>query len=125
MPQHSDIDIARVHDKAPDRGRARRLVDRIWPRGVSKATLRHDDWIRDIAPTTALRAWFGHDPQKWGASCNRSPHELANNADAVGRGLAWCRARSVSLLCAAKNREHNQAVVLRDDLQQRLKENTS
>ncbi|WP_418591578.1 DUF488 domain-containing protein [Ponticoccus sp. (in: a-proteobacteria)] len=125
MARHPDIDIARVHDKAPDRGRARLLADRIWPRGVSKAAQRHDDWLRGIAPTAALGARFGHDPQKRGAFRNRPLRELSNKADAVGRCLAWCRAGPAPLRFAAPDREHNQAVVLRDDLKQRLKENTS
>lgn len=125
MARHPDIDIARVPDKAPDRGRARLLADRIWPRGVSKAAQRPDDWLRDSAPTGALGAWFGHDPQKRGAFRNRPLRELANKADAVGRCLAWRRARPAPLRFAAPDREHNQAVVLRDDLKQRLKESTS
>lgn len=121
MAKLPDIDIARIYDKTHDSGRARLLVDRIWPRGVSKAKLWHHDWLRDIAPTTALRTWFGHDPDKWGEFCNRYLHELADNTEVVERCLAWCRAGPVTLLFAAKDREHNQAVVLRDYLKQRLK----
>ncbi len=121
MVKQSDINIARAYDKASDTGRARLLVDRIWPRGISKADLGLDDWLKDIAPTTELRKWFDHDPDKWGEFRNRYLHELADNTDAVERCLAWCRGGPVTLLFAAKDRDHNQAVVLRDYLKQRLK----
>lgn len=121
MAKHSDIDIARVHDEASDTDRMRLLVDGIWPRGISKADLGHDDWIKDIAPTTELRKWFDHDPDKWGEFRNRYLHELADNTDAVERCLAWCRSGPVTLLFAAKDREHNHVVVLRDYLRQRHK----
>lgn len=120
MAKGSDIDIARAFDKASDTDRARLLVDRIWPRGISKADLGLHDWIKVIAPTTELRKWFNHDPDKWGEFHNRYLHELAGNTDAVDRCLAWCRAGPVTLLFAAEDREHNQAVVLRNYLKQRL-----
>lgn len=125
MAKQFDIDIARVHDEAFDPDRTRLLVDGIWPRGISKADLGHDYWIKDIAPTTELRKWFDHDPDKWGEFRNRYLHELADNTDAVERCLAWCRAGPVTLLFGAKDREHNQAVVLRDYLKQRLKGDTT
>jgi len=121
MAKTPDIEIARVHDDATDTGRARLLVDGIWPRGVSKDALVHDDWIKDIAPSTDLRKWFGHDPDKWGAFRNRYLHELSGNPDAVDRCLDWCRKGPVTLLYAARDRDHNQAVVLKDYLTQRLK----
>ena len=125
MAKQFDIDTARVYDKPPDTGRARLLVDRIWPRGLSKEDLRYDDWIKDIAPTTGLRQWFGHDPDRWAAFRNSYLQELADNADAVERCLVWCRAGPVTLLFGAKDREHNQAVVLRDYLNQRFKGDTT
>lgn len=121
MARKPDIEIARVHDDALDTGRARLLVDGIWPRGVSKKELRHDDWIKDIAPSTELRKWFDHDPDKWGEFRNRYLHELAGNPEPVERCLDWCRKGPVTLLYAARDRDHNQAVVLKDYLAQRLK----
>ena len=121
MSKQPDIDIARVHDKPSGQRRARHLVDGIWPRGISKEGLAHDDWIREVAPTSELRKWFGHDLEKWDTFRNRYLHELASNTQAVERCLDWCRTGPVTLLFAAKDREHNQAVILRDYLKQRLK----
>jgi uncharacterized protein YeaO (DUF488 family) len=88
---------------------------------VKKADLRHDDWIRDVAPSTELRKWFGHDPEKWDAFRSRCRAGLEGNPEAVDHCLDWCRKGLVTLLIAAKDREHNQAVVLRDHLAERLK----
>ena len=114
----SDIEIARADDD-PGKG-ARLLVDRVWPRGISKQDLGHDDWIRDVAPSSELRKWFGHDTKKWEEFGKRYRKELDGNDDAVERCLDWCRKGPVTLLFAAKDREHNQAVVLRDYLAKRL-----
>lgn len=120
MTGNGDIRIARVYDDDAESAGARLLVDRLWPRGVAKADLHHDDWIRDVAPTAELRKWFGHDPAKWGDFRKRYIKELDANPDAVGRCLDWCGRGPVTLLYAAKDREHNQAVVLRDYLKDRL-----
>jgi uncharacterized protein YeaO (DUF488 family) len=116
----SAIRIARVRDEIEDLPGARLLVDRVWPRGVSKAALQLDDWIRDVAPSTGLRKWFGHDPERWEAFRDRYLAELAETPEAVERCLAWCRAGRVVLLFGAKDRDHNQAVVLRDHLRATL-----
>ncbi|MCF3934898.1 DUF488 family protein [Acuticoccus sp. M5D2P5] len=114
------IGIARVYDAPTERRAARLLVDRVWPRGIKKADLHADDWIREVAPTTALRKWFAHDPDKWADFRTRYRAELRDNPDAVERCLAWCRKGPVILLFAAKDIEHNQAVVLREWLAERL-----
>jgi uncharacterized protein YeaO (DUF488 family) len=116
----SAIRIARVRDEIEDLPGARLLVDRVWPRGVTKAALQLDDWIRDVAPSTGLRKWFGHDPERWEAFRDRYLAELAETPEAVERCLAWCRAGRVVLLFGAKDRDHNQAVVLRDHLRATL-----
>ena len=115
------IAIARVYDQISDKDGARLLVDGIWPRGVAKTDLTSHDWIKEIAPSDPLRSWFDHDPDKWGEFRNRYLHELANKPDAVERCLKWCRKGPVTLLFSARDRDHNQAVVLRDYLNQRLK----
>jgi uncharacterized protein YeaO (DUF488 family) len=116
----SAIRIARVRDEIEDLPGARLLVDRVWPRGVTKAALQLDDWIRDVAHSTGLRKWFGHDPERWEAFRDRYLAELAETPEAVERCLAWCRAGRVVLLFGAKDRDHNQAVVLRDHLRATL-----
>jgi uncharacterized protein YeaO (DUF488 family) len=112
----ADIDIARVYDGPFAAGRARLLVDRIWPRGMAKATLAPDEWIPEVAPSTALCKWFGHDPARWDEFRRRYLAELAGNAAAVERCLAWRRRGPVTLLYSARDRAHNQALVLRDHL---------
>lgn len=112
-----DIDIARAYDP-PGKGRARLLVDRVWPRGITKDALALDAWIREVAPTSALRKWFGHDPARWDEFRTRYRAELDGNA-AVAQCLEWCEKGPVMLLYGARDREHNQAVVLRDYLKER------
>ncbi|WP_127904071.1 DUF488 domain-containing protein [Solirhodobacter olei] len=119
MTGAADIAVARVGDAA-EAGRARLLVDRLWPRGVARATLGHDAWLREIAPSDALRQWFGHDPARWNEFRRRYRAELDANSDAVARALDWCRRGPVVLLFAARDRQHNQAVVLQDYLRERL-----
>lgn len=119
MSRAPDIRIARVHDDVDQTSGARVLVDRVWPRGVGRAELRLDEWIRDVAPSPELRKWFGHDPEKWQEFQRRYRAQLDDNPEAVDRCLGWCRKGPVTLLFAAKDREHNQAVVLREHLIER------
>ncbi|MBU3029553.1 DUF488 domain-containing protein [Paracoccus marinaquae] len=116
-----DIRIARVYDADDDtKAGVRLLVDRIWPRGIRKADLQPDAWLRDIAPSTALRKWFGHDPAKWEEFRRLYAAELDARPEAVEAALDWCRRGPVTLLYGASDREHNQAVLLRDYLRDRL-----
>ncbi len=111
-----EIALKRAYDP-PARGDGYRvLVDRLWPRGISKEALALDAWAKDLAPSTALRRWFGHDPARWDAFRTRYRAELA----AAGAGerivaiVAQARpARRLTLLFAARDVEHNEAVVLR------------
>jgi uncharacterized protein YeaO (DUF488 family) len=116
------IHIARVYDDLSAIKGARLLVDRLWPRGIRKEALGHDDWLKDIAPSTELRKWFGHDPDRWQDFRARYRAELDDNPDAVERCLKWCRKGSVTLLYGAKDEAHNQAVVLRAYLREQLGE---
>ena len=95
---------------APDDG-WRLLVDRVWPRGVSKERARLDGWLPEIAPSTALRKWFGHEPARWDEFRRRYEAELdgSPHVDAV---LDRARAMPVTLLYSARDTEHNQAVAL-------------
>ncbi len=114
------IHLARVWDEAGAMVGARLLVDRLWPRGVSRDELRLDGWLRDIAPSSALRKWFGHDPARWDEFRRRYFAELDANPETVAQLLEWCRKGPVTLLFGAKDRDHNQAVALRDYLSGRL-----
>lgn len=110
----------RVYDTPSDDDGLRVLVDRIWPRGIKKADARLDLWARDLAPSTALRRWFAHDPKKWASFVKRYDAELrAPAALAAMEHLAQAaeKYRKVTLVYGATDTEHNQAVVLADVLQ--------
>jgi uncharacterized protein YeaO (DUF488 family) len=89
------------------------LVDRLWPRGVSKSSARVDLWLKDIAPSTALRKWFGHDPAKWEEFRSRYFRELRQKSEAVGELRKHVRRGRVTLVYGAKDEQHNDAVALR------------
>ncbi len=112
------IHVKRVYAPAsPDDGR-RVLVDRIWPRGVKRADAAIDEWLKEVAPSDALRRWFGHQPERWSEFVRRYREELKNEPQASAlRGLAQAaRAGPVTLLFGARDETHNQAVVLADAL---------
>jgi len=109
-----DIRVRRVYDDpAPEDG-ARVLVDRIWPRGLRKDAVRLDEWAKDVAPSAALRTWYGHDPAKFGEFRRRYLDELAGEAPCAA--LGWLRqlaaTRTVTLLTATRDVTHSQAEVL-------------
>jgi uncharacterized protein YeaO (DUF488 family) len=111
------IRIKRIYDlPAPDDGR-RVLVDRLWPRGVAKGDARIDEWLKEIAPSDGLRKWFGHDPARWGEFRQRYLAELQEQRDIIERLRIEAKKGTVSLLFAAKDTEHNNAVVLRELLE--------
>lgn len=114
------ITLARAYDDLSGLSGAHLLVDRVWPRGISREALHLDAWLRELAPSSALRKWYGHQPARWEEFRKRYLAELADNRDAVNRCLDWCRKGPVVLLFGARDREHNQAVVLRDHLRARL-----
>lgn len=108
-----DIQIQRAYDP-PGRGDGYRvLVDRVWPRGVSKDDLALDEWQKEIAPSTRLRQWFGHDPERWKGFQERYFAELEENQDAVHALVKHAREGRVTLVYSARDRDHNQAVALR------------
>ena len=100
---------------APEDG-ARVLVDRLWPRGISKARAALALWARDVAPSTSLRRWFNHDPALWAEFRRRYRGELCANDAALAPLRDLARQGPVTLLYAARDEDHNEAVVLRDYL---------
>ena len=108
--------VKRVYEPAsPDDG-MRVLVDRIWPRGISKSKARIDAWMKDVAPSTVLRKWFGHDPERWAEFRRRYRVELAEQPERLRELRALAREGPLTLVYSARDEEHNQAVVLRDRL---------
>lgn len=111
------IFLRRVYeDPTPEDG-ARVLVDRLWPRGVSKERAHLTLWLKDIAPSTELREWFGHDPARWEGFQQRYKAEVAQNPDAMAQLVALARKGPVTLLFGARNTTENEAVVLAQLLQ--------
>jgi len=114
------IQVKRVYEPAAARDGARFLVDRLWPRGLKKEALHVDGWLKDAAPSNPLRKWFNHDPAKWDEFQNRYFAELDENLEAVQSLLAAARRGTVTLLFAAHDTEHNNAIALRQYLARRL-----
>jgi uncharacterized protein YeaO (DUF488 family) len=100
---------------SPDDG-VRALVDRLWPRGLHKTQAAIDRWLKDLAPSTELRQWFGHDPRRWEEFCRRYRAELASRAEQLDELRAIARRGPLTLVFAARDELHNQAVVLREVL---------
>ncbi len=114
------IAVKRVYDPASPGDGRRILVDRIWPRGVSKDAARLAAWVKDVAPSTALRKWFGHDPEKWEEFEKRYLAELEAHEEALEPLREAMRgANKVTLLFGAKDERHNNAVALRRFLERR------
>lgn len=117
-----DIRCKRAYD-APSADDGRRiLVDRIWPRGVSKDDLELDGWRKDLAPSGELREWFGHDPDRWDEFRERYFAELDERRDAVGELLANTNADRLTLVYGAKDEDHNNAVALREYLSEEIRD---
>ena len=112
----SHVKLKRAYD-APliDDGK-RILVDRLWPRGVLKAEAGIEQWMKEIAPSTELRKWFGHEPAKWDEFCRRYVEELHRNEELLDQLRRLARKGTVTLVYSAHDEAHNDAIVLRDVL---------
>jgi uncharacterized protein YeaO (DUF488 family) len=108
-----DILLKRAYDKPSESDGTRILVDGMWPRGVSKQEVRIDIWLKDLAPSKELRKWFGHDPNKWNEFQSRYFQELQDHPEAVNTIIDHTRKGPVTLVYAAKDTEHNNAVALK------------
>jgi uncharacterized protein YeaO (DUF488 family) len=110
--------IRRVYEPAEPADGTRVLVDRVWPRGVAKADLPHDAWLRDVAPSPGLRTWFGHDPDRYGEFSERYRAELAGpeHAEALARLRAYAAAGPLTLLTSTRDLAHSHVRVLAEAL---------
>ncbi len=106
------IRLKRVYEQPDTKDGERVLVDRLWPRGLTKEKARVDLWLKEIAPSTELRRWFGHDPAKWTEFKRRYRAELKGNKEQVARLKDEMEKGPVTLLYGARDEEHNEAVVL-------------
>jgi uncharacterized protein YeaO (DUF488 family) len=113
------IRLKRVYEPPSRTDGSRILVDRLWPRGLTKERAAVTRWLKDVAPSTELRKWFGHDPARWKQFQARYRKELREKKDA----LDWLRQRSkaytVTLVYAARDEQHNEALVLKEVLEGR------
>lgn len=108
------LKIKRVYDDISQQDGKRVLVDGVWPRGIKKEDLEHDEWMKDIAPSTDLRKWFNHDADKWDEFKKRYKKELKDHKEDLKQLKEDSDGHNVTLLFAAKDEEHNQAVVIKE-----------
>ncbi len=117
------IKVKRIYEDKAENDGIRILVDRVWPRGISKENANLDEWIKEIGPTQSLRKWFGHDPDKFEAFEKKYIEELKNNEEQneafnTLEGIIKNARKDVVLLFGAKDEKHNQAVVLKSYLKE-------
>jgi uncharacterized protein YeaO (DUF488 family) len=108
------LGIKRAYDKRSADDGVRILVDRLWPRGMTKAALQIDAWPRALTPSTALRKWYGHDPQRFAEFRRRYQSELAAQEDELAALRASIKGRTATLVTATRELDLSHAVVLRD-----------
>ena len=114
------INLKRAYDPIASTDGARFLVERLWPRGVKKTALHVHAWLKDVAPSTTLRRWFGHDPKKWNEFRLRYFHELGVHSEVLDPILKLALRSRVTLVYSSHDVEHNNAVALKDYLQARI-----
>lgn len=109
-----NVKTKRAYEQPAKEDGKRILVDRLWPRGLTKAKAAIDLWLKDIAPSTELRKWFGHDPAKWNEFQKRYHQELKKNDKQVSILNEQLKTGPVTLVYGAKDQEHNEALVLKE-----------
>lgn len=107
------IKLKRIYEDPSKQDGYRLLVDRVWPRGIAKEKARLDEWNKEIAPTTQLRKWFGHVPERFKAFSEKYREELKDKEETLKKIKEIAEKQQVCLLYGAKDKEHNQAVVLK------------
>ena len=108
-----ELKIKRVYEKPAKEDGMRILVDRLWPRGLTKQKARVDLWLKGIAPSTELRKWFSHDPEKWNEFIKKYKQELHENKEQVTVLKEYMQQGSVTLVYGARDEVHNEALVLK------------
>lgn len=111
-----NVKVKRAYESPAHDDGTRILIDRLWPRGVKKVDAALDQWAKDLAPSTALRKWFGHDPARWPEFCVRYAQEVRQHGDQIKQLRALARQRPITLVYSAHDEVHNDAVALRDFL---------
>ena len=106
--------MKRAYEPAKKSDGTRVLVDRLWPRGIKKADAAIDEWVKEVAPSSPLRKWFGHDPERWREFRTRYKMEVKKKSEQLEHLRSLARHGPVTLVYSAHDEEHNNAVVLRD-----------
>lgn len=114
------IQIKRAYTEPSEEDGYRVLIDRLWPRGVKKEDLQLDEWLKEVAPSDGLRKWFHHEAGKFSEFKERYLHELEDAEEALTHLLKKAQKGRLTLVYGAKNEEHNQAVILKELLEQKL-----
>jgi uncharacterized protein YeaO (DUF488 family) len=112
-----NIQTKRVYEQPADNDGSRILVDRLWPRGLTKEKAKVDLWLKEIAPSTELRQWFGHEPKKWRGFRGRYETELRHNSDLIEMLKTKAKQGTITLLYGARDEKHNEALVLKQFLE--------
>jgi len=112
------LKIKRVYDPVSTDDGKRILVDRLWPRGIKKEKAHIDEWVKEIAPSNELRKWYSHDPAKWAEFKKRYQQEIAGERERLKKIKAEARKQTVTLLFSSKELERNNAVALKEMLDQ-------
>jgi uncharacterized protein YeaO (DUF488 family) len=115
------LKLKRAYDPVSRADGTRLLVERLWPRGVSKGKLQVEAWLKDVGPSTALRKWFSHDPDKWSRFRTRYFRELDSRPDAWRPIVAAARRGTVTLVYSSHDEEHNNAVALKDYVRAKMR----
>lgn len=113
------IKLKRAYEAPSEDDGVRILVERLWPRGISKEKAKIDEWLKELAPSPALRKWFGHDPEKWEEFQKRYRMELDQNQELVKDLKRRVRGKTITFVYAARDEEHNSALLLKHYLSKR------
>lgn len=109
-----NIKLKQVYEPPLPSDGVRILVERLWPRGMSKDKAQLDHWVKELAPSTELRKWYAHDVEKWPAFKAKYIQELKDNPDAVRNLYQICKGKTVTFVFAARDKQHNSAVLLKE-----------
>ena len=114
------IKLKRVYEKAENNDGLRVLVDRLWPRGVKKEEAKLDEWLRDIAPSSVLRKWFSHDPEKWEEFKIRYAQEVAQKEELLDKLIQDAKGKNITLVYASREKQFNNVMVLKELIEERM-----
>ena len=114
------LHIKRVYDDPESADGYRILIDRLWPRGIKRSAIFFDEWMKDLAPSTGLRKWFNHEPEKWPAFVWRYQQELHDNKAVAGLLKKIKTHQKVTLLYSARDEKHNHAMVIRGFIEEMI-----